>query len=141
MPVSYTIDARRGVVFSRRWGVLTDGELCANSWALAHDAQFDPTFRLLADLREVLRFDISALGVRAMAELNPFARKARRAGVMGTAESFRILRMYRSSLLGSSDELLVCRSMREALEWLGLDADTPWPGGPADFVADRARAA
>lgn len=137
MPVSYTIDARVGVVFSRRWGVLTDGELCANSWALAHDAQFEPTFRLLADLRDVVRFDLSPIGVRALAELNPFSRKARRAGVMASDESSAVLRMYRSSLLGSSEEFLVCRSINEALEWLGLDANTPWPVGSPTFIVDR----
>lgn len=106
MPASYTIDTLLGVVFSRRWGVLTDRELSAHSRALGQDPRFEPMFRQLADLRDVERFDVSAIGVRALAELNPFARDIRRAGVVRSDVSFGILRMYQSSLLGSYDDIL-----------------------------------
>lgn len=136
MPASYAIDTRLRVVFSRRWGVLTDRELSAHSRALEHDPRFEPTFRQLADLRDVERFEVSAIGVRALAQLNPFARESRRAGVVGSDASFGILRMYQSSLMGSSDDILVCRSLDEALEWIGLEPSTPWPSEPDWIIGD-----
>ncbi len=78
MPASYQIDLGQGIVFCRRWGVLTDGELVAQARALREDLRFDPTFRQIADLRDVLRFDVTADGIRQLADLNPFAKGVRR---------------------------------------------------------------
>jgi len=136
MPASYSIDARLGVVFSRRWGVVTNEELIANARVLARDPRFRPTFRQLADLRHVESLAVTAAGIRELAQLNPFSKEARRAGVVGSDVSFGVLRMYQSSLSAGAEDILVAHTMAEALKWLGLDPSTPWPAESADFVSE-----
>ncbi len=136
MPASYCIDARLGVVFSRRWGVVTFEELIAHARALAHDPRFDPTFRQLADLSDVTSLNVSTVEISRLAELSPFAKEARRAGVVVNDVSFGVLRMYQSLLLKGADQIFISRSLNEALIWLGLDPSTPWPSDPADFVVE-----
>jgi hypothetical protein len=137
MPVSFSIDTQRGVVFSRRWGALSDAELRAHSWALVRDPRFQPTFRQIADLRDVARFDVSVDGIAQVAALNPFASDARRAAVIATDVAFGILRMYQSTATAEPENIFISRSLGEALTWIGLDPSTPWPA-EADWIIGKA---
>jgi hypothetical protein len=136
MPGSYTIDPKNSIVFSRAWGALTDAELAAHARALQEDPHFDPGFRQLADFRDVGELRVTAEGVRSLVHLNPFAKDARRAFVVGTDVMYGMVRMYQLTLDVEPGSIHVCRSMDEALEWLGLDRSLKWPAGPADATFD-----
>jgi hypothetical protein len=139
MPVSFKIDSQLGVVRCRSWGAISDNELTAYARALASDARFDPAFSQLVDLRGVQSFHLTIDGVRELASLNPFAATSRRAVIVGTDFAFGMVRMYQSCLR-NSENLLVCRTAREAFSWLGLEAGTAWPADSADWLSNGAAA-
>lgn len=123
MPTSYTIDSRRCVVFSRWWGVVTDAQLRAEACALRQESCFEPTFRLLADLRGIERFEITVDGIHDVAALNPFERDVQRALLVDSDLSFGIARMYHSWVAVEPNCTLISRSPNDAVAWLGLDAN------------------
>jgi hypothetical protein len=114
--------------------MITDWELTTYARALRADPRFDPSFRQLVDLRGVEAFDLTIHGVRELASLNPFAATARRAVIVRDDCAFGMVRMYQSCL-PNAESLLVCRDMRDAIEWIGLDASTPVESGPSDWIS------
>src|SRR5262245_19222279 len=98
MPVSYTIDKSRQIVFTRSWGVVTDSEILAHKERLARDPDFVATMGQLSDGRDVERMDVTTEGVRAMVEhdrKHPDKRRGHRlAFVVGSDEAFGMARMY-----------------------------------------------
>src|SRR5712664_2478382 len=94
MPSSYLIDVPRGIVFSRGWGVLTDGEIFAHAESLRSNVRFEPGFRQIVDFRDVREIRVTGAGVHAVAQNNPFQRDARRALVVVTDEAFGLVRMF-----------------------------------------------
>lgn len=53
MPVDYKIVLERRLVLTRARGVLTNEEIVGHARRLKLEADFDPTFRQFADLRDV----------------------------------------------------------------------------------------
>ena len=132
MPGSYLIDVASGVVYSRKWGVLTDEQIAAYSETLRADPRFDPGFRQIADFRELTDIRVSGAGVREVARHNPFRRDARRAFVVSSEEVFGLTRMFGSYTDSSGDAFRIFRAIEPAFEWIGLDPTTPWPAQPPD---------
>ncbi|MEW5916950.1 MAG: hypothetical protein AB1762_11115 [Gemmatimonadota bacterium] len=139
MPVSFKIDTELSVVRCRSWGAITDNELAAYARALRRDARFQPTFSQLVDLRGVESFHLTIDGVRELATLNPFAPTARRAVLVSTDCGFGMVRMYQSCL-ANAENLLICRTAREAFSWLGIETGTAWPADSADWISNGAPA-
>jgi hypothetical protein len=135
MPVSFRIDPQLNIVRCRSWGVITDSELAAYARALASDARFDPSFSQLVDLRNVESFHLTIEGVRELASLNPFAPTARRAVIVASDFAFGMVRMYQSCL-HSAENLLVCRTVREAFAWVGAEVTNMLPPEADDWVSN-----
>ncbi|MBI3449325.1 MAG: hypothetical protein HY049_10475 [Acidobacteria bacterium] len=138
MPGSYIIDAPRGIVFSRGWGVLTDVEILAHARALRADPRFDPSLRQVADFRGLTEIRVTSRGVRLTAEINPFRTDARRAFIAPTDEAFGLLRMFSLYADASPAQVRIFRELGPALEWIGLDPADPWPSAPPDYVTGPA---
>lgn len=134
MPGSYLIDVERGIVFSRGWGVLTDQDIAEHPAALAADPRFDPGFRQIIDFGDATEIRITTEGVRVAADRNPFRRDARRAFVVATDEAYGLSRMFWAFTESSAEQFAIFRAMAPALEWIGLDPQTPWPAQAPDKI-------
>ncbi len=132
MPGSYLIDVAAGIVYSRKWGVLTDEQVAAHAETLRADPRFDPGFRQVADFRELTDLRVSGNGLRNVARHNPFRRDARRAFVVSSEEVFGLARMFGSYTDSSGDQFRIFRAIAPAFEWIGLAETTPWPPQPPD---------
>jgi len=141
MPGSYLLDTSRRIVFSRGWGVVTDAQLLAHSDALRADLRFQPSFKQVADFREVSEILLTSRGVHLNAEASPFSRDARRAFVVVTDEAFGISRMFSLYADTSPDQFRIFRTLSPAMEWIGLPAAEAWPAVPPDRVFDATAAA
>jgi hypothetical protein len=135
VPGSYLIDVANRLVVSRVWGVVAAETFIAHARGLAADSRFEPSFRQIADLREIARAELSAEDVRQIAEANPFGPGARRAVVVGADVIFGLARMYEQLADQSPDQFRVFRDYDEAVRWLGLpEGWTPPPLDRADAV-------
>ena len=132
MPASYLIDQERGVVFSRGWGVLTDEEILAHAKVLRADARLTPGLRQVADFRDVTTLGVTSEGVRRAAKNNPWGPDARRSMIAPLDETLGMLRMFGIYLNADTSQFRIFRSLEPAMEWVGLDPATPWPGQPPD---------
>jgi hypothetical protein len=119
--VSYRIDTPRRLVLTTACGALTDEESRTHVRELTADPEFDPSFRQLADFREVTSVELTNAGVRAVARKNPWKAGARRALVCDQNVLFGIARMFELLSDGGEDEIQVFREMSDAQAWLGLD--------------------
>ena len=79
MPADYLIDRAIGVVFSRAWGVLTDADLLEHQRRLGLDPEFNPSWNQLFDFHEVTDVQVTAAGIRTLAERNLFRTGSHRA--------------------------------------------------------------
>jgi hypothetical protein len=123
VPADYEIDVAAGTVFSRAWGVLTDGDLLAHQRRLRKDPAFQPSMRQLFDFREVTEVQVTGDGVRTLASANKFGKGARRAFVVkpGADAMFGLLRMFQILTTMDQDELRVqFDAIDSARNWLGL---------------------
>ena len=72
---------------------------------------------------------ISSEGVRRLAEVARGYAVGRRALVATSPVTFGIARMWEQNLLMPADHSRVFDNLPDAMEFLGLDRDTPWPAG------------
>ena len=124
MPGGYAIDMSRSLVLSRGWGVVTGGLMLAHAEALAADPRFRPDMRQLTDLRAVTDLDITAATIRQLAALSPFGPGARRALIVGSDYVYGMARMFQILRERAQDDLGVFRTAPEAVQWLGLEAES-----------------
>ena len=137
MSASYLIDRERGIVFSRGWGELTDGQIRAHAAALSADPRFSHDLRQVVDFRDLKKLSVSSAGVRHAARNNPFRPDARRAFVIPTDEVLGVLRMFEIYSNADPKQFRIFRDLGPALEWAGLDPATPWPAEEPDATFDE----
>jgi hypothetical protein len=132
MPSSYRIDVESGVIYARKWGVLTDEQVAAYTKALWADPRFDPAFRQVVDFRDVTSIRVTGAAVRDVARENPFRRDARRAFIVASDEAFGLSRMFGMFMDSNSETFTIVRTLEAAFEWIGMEPTTPWPTQPPD---------
>jgi hypothetical protein len=132
MPSSYLIDVPNGVVYSKKWGKLTDEQVAAYTKALWADPRFDPGFRQVVDFRELTDIRVSGAAVREIARDNPFRRDARRAFVVASDEAFGLTRMFGMFTDANAETFAIVRTLEAAFAWIGLEPSAPWPTRPPD---------
>ncbi|MFW5947800.1 MAG: hypothetical protein ACOCUW_04850 [Gemmatimonadota bacterium] len=127
MPITYTFhDA--GVVVTRFTGRVTDREFIAFYTQLYTDPDYVPGTSELADLRPILELDVSPGALRRVEEL---ARERyagtdtgfRTAVIATRDQAYGLARMYEVFAEDGPEAVRVCRTLAQALEWLGLEAD------------------
>lgn len=124
MPISYSIDASRGVVLTTASGALTDPELLEHKRTLTRDQQFRPGMVELSDVRGVERLDVTAEGVRQFvaqdAQDSDRLSGYRLAIVASQDLVFGMARMYEILTEKNALRVRIFRDMDEARVWLGL---------------------
>ncbi len=130
MPGSYLIDVPRRIVFSRGWGVLLDADIASHADALRADRRFDPAFRQITDFLEVSEIRLTSASIQHVAAHNPFRPDARRGFAVALDRGFELLHMYGLYTVADANQFGIFRALGPAMEWIGLDAETPWPSPP-----------
>ena len=120
MPVSYYIDAARGVVFTTFRGDVTLEEVGAVRNALRDDPDFRPTLNQLNDFRAVTT-TMSAENIGRLARMTPFGKGSRRAIVVESDLLFGLSRMYELSGKEGGAMVEVFKDVQEARTWLGIE--------------------
>ena len=123
MPLKYEIDKQRGIVFTCASGGFTDTDALADQMRLKADPDFDPEYRQLLDFSDVNTFELTPAGVRSLASGDPWGEGARRAFVAPNDLAFGMLRMHQCYVEDRHQEIIVVRTMSEAINWLELDND------------------
>ncbi len=101
MPASYRIDKSLGLVFTTGQSVLTGQGILTHRQKLRDDPNFDPSYDQLIDLRNVIKFEVSATEMPRIAVHYIFGEKSRRAIVAETDIKFGMARMY--EMYGEAD--------------------------------------
>jgi hypothetical protein len=129
MPIDIRVDSAERVRYSVATGVVTDRDMIDAYERVVGDPAFDPTLKVLADIRGLERAEITADGIRDVAERRARDQRAlghppRVAIVVASDVTFGLARMYEaySDQQGEDKRYLVCRSMDEARRWLGIAA-------------------
>ena len=129
MPISFRLDPARHLRYATATGVLTDFDLLRTFAALLDAPDYDPSLDLLFDGRGIEGLDVSTETVRKIAHQVALADTAIAEGVrpktaivVPTDAAFGLARMYETyrALESSRKQYLVCRTIEEAREWLGL---------------------
>ena len=118
MPIHYSIDRGRRIVFTTWSDQLTYEELRAHLDELRSDPNFDPSFDQLINLSDVSVIRLTFNNLSAIKDHDPFSLESRRAVVAPRDVAYGISRMYETIRGGG---LTVFRSMEPARTWLGLD--------------------
>ena len=121
MPITYEIDAARGVVFTTFQGVVTKEDALALFERLRRDSAFQPGFKQLVDTRGTTRHDLTADDMHIVASCSAFDANACRAIVAEQDIIFGMYRMYETIRDSKSGQVRVYRDMENALHWLELD--------------------
>lgn len=128
MPATFLVDVERRIIFLRLSGVVTEEELFTTAKAANNDERAkEGGFDRLIDLSETSQLKISSEGVRRLAEVTREFVVGHRALVATSPVTFGIARMWEQNLLLPPDHSRVFDNLPDAMEFLGLDRDMPWP--------------
>jgi hypothetical protein len=129
MPVDYSIDSNRGVVFTRWCGMVKASEILSKAEQLRGDPAFEGNYSELMDLSGFAGTDVTSATLGGIIQrADPYSATSRHAVVAPSSAAFGIARMYQAL---QSDErmFVVFRNAADAWTWLGLDrqlsADAP----------------
>ena len=124
MPADYTIDAERGVVFSRGTGIFTHEDYKEHVARLAKDPLFRPQFRQLVDCRSISVMKLTAGEIENLAMKSLFDTTSLRAFVASNSVQFGLSRMFGTyRKIHGGQEVMVFSDLKDALVWLGLPPD------------------
>ena len=127
MPYAFTIYPSRRLVYCRGWGDFALTQLLSLRRELADNPQFDPTYAIVIDVEEINLTRLTSGMIATLANANTFAPTARRAFVAAEPAHFGVARMFQiqRELSGTVADILVCRTLSEALTWLEITDFTP----------------
>ena len=136
MPADYTIDAERGVVFSRGTGVFTHADFIGHMTRLGKEKWFQPGFNHLVDCRSITQMKLTGGEIEELAKRSLFAANSKRAFVVANGVQFGLSRMFATyRKIHGGQEVRVFTELREALSWLGLPEDLdPYSGNETPFA-------
>jgi hypothetical protein len=119
MPFATSFYLDRRLMITRAWGHITMADVRAYQQELRQRPEFDPTWALVFDARDAVKFDLSSDQVRQLAETSVLAPWARRAVVV-TDRAISGFRMYGAQFERQVDgsALGVFRTLDDAIEWV-----------------------
>jgi len=124
MPAEYDIDPTRGLVRTRAWGELTDGDVLEYYRRLSVEPAFRPTYSQLCDLRAVTRIATTPATLRDLARSKIFAPSSHRAFVTRPEADFGLARMFQAFCEQEGTTIGVFLQLEEAEAWIGLRAES-----------------
>ena len=128
MPITYTIHPHLGLVVTRFTGRVSDEEFVELYQRMLYDDDYVLGTNELADLRDTVDLDLSALALRRVEEIT----RQRYAGsdasfrtaiIAPRDQSYGVGRMYEVFAEEGPENVRVCRSEADGLAWLDLPAD------------------
>jgi hypothetical protein len=120
MGMTYKIDQKRRVVLTRGWGLITTRDVLDLTSRLLVDPRFDPTYRSLADLRDVTDVDVDHMATVHTAVTPVFAGGTRRALVATSDVAYESATAFASFAQRSGQDVRIFRDMQLAEAWLEL---------------------
>ena len=123
MTVESDIYPEQGIVITRVTGSPVFEEIRDHQRALEKSPGFDPDFHHLFDLTEVQNLRVSTEEIRNLASTTLFSPTSRRAVVAPRDAPFGLSRMYEGFSSLPEGTLMVFRSRKEALAWLGISEE------------------
>lgn len=121
MPIEFSIDAQRGVVFSKAVGVIRFADALDHMDRLRRDPLFRPEFSELYDFRPITELAMSSAEVRELATRTVFAAESQRAFLVSSDLGFGMSQMFRSYReIGGERGIQVFKAEDEARAWLQL---------------------
>ncbi|MDB4871269.1 MAG: hypothetical protein JWL97_2273 [Gemmatimonadales bacterium] len=121
MPITYSIDPTKQLVTSRLWGVTTEAQIREHDRSLRTDAAFNPGFRQLADMTELIESHVGSEFVNEASGDQFFNPGTPRAFVAPVDAIFGMARKFALQSEGVGQTIQVFRDMGSARKWLGLD--------------------
>ena len=123
MPFDYVVYKEHRLVISTASGVVTWDEIKARQDQTKTDADFDPQFDQIVDLRSATRIELSGDQIRFLAGRRIFSYRSRRAFVAPNPDVFGVGRMWETydEFSKNPTEVRVFRDLTSALKWLGLE--------------------
>ena len=126
MPTTARIEPVTQTLLVTYSGWITDDDLLRSYDQVRSLPGFDPDGRELVDFSAVEGGEVTSAGVGKLLGRPPlFGQGARRAIVAPTDVAFGMARMFELRRLEECGEIVVFRTRREALEWLGIPDDSP----------------
>ena len=124
MPVDFLIDTKFGVIYIKATGVLNRAEAMDYRARLLRHPDFRPELNLLADLREVTKMALSNAEVKDLTRYTVLSAQSKRVFVVASDLQFGLIRMFGAyrQIVGDQ-EVMISRTMPEALSWLSLPAE------------------
>lgn len=128
MPITYEIHGDLGLVVTRFTGRVTDEEFVGLYDRMLNDEDYDLGTNELADLRRTDDLSLSALALRRVEEITrrryaDSGQGFRTAILAPRDQSYGVGRMYEVFAEEGPENVRVCRTPEEALEWLHLPPD------------------
>jgi hypothetical protein len=121
MAIDCFLDRNNSIVFTTFWGEVSRAQLVRHAKRLVANAEFEPAFSQIIDLRELVRTDIGFHDLSLFAkECDPFSETSRRAVLTSADFAFGLARMYQG-LKGDPDNFMYFKEMSAARRWVGLD--------------------
>ena len=120
MPITDRVDTSLRIAFSIYRGVVTVEEIRAARPELLRHPGFEPSFRQLADNREITHLDLRADDLQELAAASAFGQDSCRAFVVSKPAHFGMARQF-EMWQHRTGKLRIFRDMEEARRWLGLE--------------------
>jgi hypothetical protein len=121
MPIAYSIDPIKQLVTTRLWGVTTEEQIREHNRTLRADPAFNPGFRQLADMMELIESHVGSEFVNEASADQFFNPGTPRAFVAPTDAIFGMTRKFALQSEAVGQTIQVFREMESAKRWLGLD--------------------
>ena len=126
MPITYTIDKQRRSIHRVISGTVTSDEILASLTEILKHPDYQPGMKSLTDLRAIQHY-ASPQDVRQIANFilgrGDEVRGGKAAIVVAQDVSFGMARMLELLTESSPLSIGVFRDLKEAYEWLGIEAD------------------
>ncbi len=120
MPIRYTIDGERGVMFTTASGLIREEDLRANRELYLKDPSFRPSLDQLMDFSAIETFEVSTDFLVKFAISSPFGEGARRAVVVTRADIYGSMRASATFHEDQPNEFRIFDAMAAARRWLAL---------------------
>jgi hypothetical protein len=120
MPLTYTIDSDRDVVFVRAEGKITDGDQISLARKISSDPKYHPSIRFFSDYTQVTQNALSPAALRQTPTIFKFSPTSRRATLVPARESeSSVFLMYHAYCdIKNVSQPHVFRDRRKALDYL-----------------------
>lgn len=118
MAITFKIVPELKLVESVVTGTLTNEDILNHDRLLENSEGFDPTFNHLLDLMQMTESQVTAKGLRELAENTPFAKTCHRAYITNVKEHEQRAGFLAILMDAPDEHLLVTQNRQKALDWI-----------------------